>query len=90
MISRLAIGPRTKRINDLSIREQYVVVTKDTDFVNSFHVDSQPYKLLLVSTGNIGNSDLEALLQANIGKISEGFSAFDFIETDRSTVIFHS
>lgn len=77
-------------INALSIREQYVVVTKDADFVNSFHLRHQPYKLLLVSTGNISNADLEALLSTNIESISQGFDVFDFIEIDRNTVIFHS
>lgn len=85
-------GNRTTdaEINALSIREQYVVVTKDADFVNSFHLQHQPYKLLLVSTGNINNADLEALLVTNIDSISEGFDVFDFIEIDRSTVIFHT
>jgi predicted nuclease of predicted toxin-antitoxin system len=66
------------------------VVTKDADFVNSFHLRREPYKLLLVSTGNIRNPDLEALLMANLQKIAEGFNTFDFIEIDRSAVVFHS
>ena len=88
----LPLGNRTPdtEINALSIREEYVVVTKDADFVNSFHLHSQPYKLLLVSTGNIKNSELEALFIANLKLISEGFDAFDFIEVNRDKVIFHS
>jgi predicted nuclease of predicted toxin-antitoxin system len=88
----LPLGNRTPdaEINALSIREQYVVVTKDADFVNSFHLHRQPYKLLLVSTGNIRNAELEALFAANIERISEGFDQFDFIEINRNTVIFHS
>lgn len=66
------------------------MITKDADFVNSFHLQREPYKLLLVSTGNISNSDLEALFLANIETISEGFDVFDFIEIDRNTVIFHT
>ena len=45
-------------INDRSVREQRVVVTKDEDFVDTFHLKREPRKLLLVATGNIGNSDL--------------------------------
>jgi predicted nuclease of predicted toxin-antitoxin system len=88
----LPLGNRTtdSEINSLSISEQYIVVTKDTDFVNSFHLQRQPYKLLLASTGNISNLDLEALFLANIEAISEGFDVFDFIELDHSTVIFHT
>ncbi len=53
----LPLGNRTPDsiINELSIREGYVVVTKDADFVNSFHLRRLPHKLLLISTGNIRN-----------------------------------
>lgn len=76
-------------INELSTREGYVVVTKDADFVNSFHLHRKPYKLLLVSTGNIRNSELESLFVSNIGKIADGFDHFSFIEINRVTIIFH-
>ena len=88
----LPMGNRTPdtEINALSIREHYVVVTKDADFVNSFHLRREPHKLLLVSTGNIRNQELEAILLANIDSISQGFEAFDFLEIDRTMIIFHS
>lgn len=87
----LPLGNRTKDpyINELSAREGYIVVTKDEDFVNSFIVSGRPYKLLLVSTGNIRNVELEALFLANIEKIAEGFKVFSFIEVDRRSVVFH-
>jgi predicted nuclease of predicted toxin-antitoxin system len=40
-------------INSISIQEERVVITKDSDFVDSFLTVQQPYKLLLVTTGNI-------------------------------------
>jgi|SRR5215216_3475160 len=88
----LALGNRTPDsfINELSIREEYIVITKDADFVNSFLLHNKPYKLLLVSTGNIKNKELEALFLGNMEKIAEGFAVFDFIEIDRNTVIFHN
>jgi predicted nuclease of predicted toxin-antitoxin system len=55
-------------INELSAREGYVVVTKDADFVNTFHLHGKPHKLLLISTGNIRNSELETLLIQNLEK----------------------
>ena len=48
-------------INEISLREQRVVVTKDEDFVDLFLLRRQPYKLLLVATGNISNRELEQL-----------------------------
>jgi predicted nuclease of predicted toxin-antitoxin system len=44
--------------NEFSLREQRVVITKDADFVVSFHRLGRPYKLLLVSTGNVSNTSL--------------------------------
>jgi predicted nuclease of predicted toxin-antitoxin system len=88
----LPLGNRTPDsvINELSIREQYIVITKDADFVNSFLLHRKPYKLLLVSTGNIKNKELEALFLANIEKVAEGFAKFAFIEIDQKSVIFHT
>lgn len=77
-------------INDLSVQEKRVVITKDADFVDSFIVHQTPYKLLLVSTGNISNQDLEALFLNNLESLVRGFETFDFIEIDRHTITFHS
>ena len=87
----LPLGNRTPDtvINDLSVNEQRVVVTKDSDFVDSFVLRQEPQKLLLVSTGNIRNTELLALFEANLEKITEGFNAFNFIEINRTSVIFH-
>ena len=88
----LPLGNRTPDavINELSIRDEYVVVTKDADFVNSFHLHRRPHKLLLISTGNIRNSELEPLLMSNLENIAEGFDKFSFIEINRLAVIFHT
>jgi predicted nuclease of predicted toxin-antitoxin system len=41
-------GNRTSdaELNALSIREQYLLVTKDADFVNSFHLTHQPHQTI--------------------------------------------
>ncbi|WP_242057723.1 MULTISPECIES: DUF5615 family PIN-like protein [Nostoc] len=44
-------------INVISIAEDRILITKDVDFVNSFLTIQQPYKLLLITTGNIKNSE---------------------------------
>ena len=88
----LPLGNRTTDtvINQLSLKEQRVVVTKDADFVDSFLLRQEPWKLLLVSTGNIRNAELIVLFMANLEKIAEGFDAFEFIEINRTELIFHS
>jgi predicted nuclease of predicted toxin-antitoxin system len=88
----LPLGNRTDDtvINRLSYDEQRVVITKDADFVDSFLLRQEPWKLLLVLTGNIRNAELITLFLANIEKITEGFDVFDFIEINRTKSIFHS
>jgi len=77
-------------INELSVRDQYIVVTKDEDFVSSFYLQRRrPRKLLLVSTGNIKNAELEVLFLASLPEIEEGFQRFDFLEITRKAVISH-
>ena len=69
--------------------EQRVVITKDDDFVHSFHIDSQPKKLLLISTGNISNVELDALFFSNLESIVFAFQTGAFVEMTRETLIVH-
>ena len=80
---------KDSEINEISIQEQRVVVTKDADFVNSFYLQGQPYKLLLISTGNISNSALEALLLPNLAMIISQLETHDFIELTHTSLIIH-
>ncbi len=73
-----------QEINDLSVAEQRAVITKDSDFVDSFLLTGRPFQLLLVSTGNIRNSDLEALFASQIAGIVTDFASNNFIELTRS------
>jgi predicted nuclease of predicted toxin-antitoxin system len=76
-------------IKEISLREERVVVTKDGEFVDSFILQGKPYKLLLISTGNIKNADLEKLLLQNLEYIVEAFEQYSFIELDRTAVTIH-
>jgi predicted nuclease of predicted toxin-antitoxin system len=73
----------------LSSREHRIVVTKEADFVDSFILRHQPEKLLLISTGNITNAALEALLRSNLATITAAFDVADFVELNRSGVVVH-
>jgi len=72
------------------MRELRAVITKDEDFVDMFLLRHQPYKLLLVSTGNISNEELEQLFRNNLEAILKAFETHDFVELDRSTLTCHS
>ena len=73
----------------LSLNEHCVVVTKDSDFVESFLLRHEPWKLLLVSTGNIENNELLRLFKLNIHQLAEAFETFDFVELNGTSMICH-
>ena len=84
-------GNRTtdNEILDVAERDQRIVVTKDDDFVQSFLVNGRPSKLLLVSTGNIANSELEQIVRAHVHEIVEAFETAAFVELGRETLTVH-
>ena len=65
------------------------IVTKDSDFTTSFWLKNRPDKLLLFSTGNISNQELETLLIANFDQIISDLADNRFIELTREHVIVH-
>jgi predicted nuclease of predicted toxin-antitoxin system len=87
--------PRENRTTDeeivaLAVRDGRVVVTKDADFVESFILRNKPDRLLLISTGNISNAELEQLLIPLIPMIAAAFDTASFIEVTRFGVMIHS
>lgn len=87
----LPAGNRTGdgEINRRSLAEQRIVVTKDADFVDSFVINGQPYKLLLVSTGNIANDALISLFSQCIEEIEQSLVTNSYVEISRDAVIIH-
>jgi predicted nuclease of predicted toxin-antitoxin system len=76
-----------QQINNLAEREQRVVVTKDADFVDSHLLLGRPAKLLLVSTGNISNRQLESLLMPLIPDMIREFGTNSFLELGRTGLV---
>lgn len=76
-------------INEISLAEKRIVVTKDADFRDSHLLNGEPYKLLLVSTGNIGNSELLVLFMQNLEGIVAAFASCSYIELDRHHLTIH-
>jgi predicted nuclease of predicted toxin-antitoxin system len=85
----LPAGNRTpdEDIIQLADADGRIVVTKDEDFVTSHLVNGRPAKLLLVSTGNIVNADLERLLTPLLPTLLAEFASATFIELTRSGLI---
>jgi len=74
-------------INDTAEREHRVVITKDADFVDSHLLHGRPPKLLLISTGNISNRNLESLMLPLITDIIGQFASHSFLELGQSGII---
>jgi len=77
-----------KEITALAVLQNRVVVTKDADFAQAFLINGEPL-LLLISTGNISNTELETIIKTNLGKIVEAFISNRFIELTRDSLITH-
>ena len=86
--------PQGNRSSDNEIlavaeREQRVVVTKDDDFVQSYLVTGRPLRLLLISTGNIANDELERIVRDHMGEITRAFDTAAFVELGRNALTLH-
>ena len=67
-----------------------VIATKDADFMPSFWVRNRPNKLLLISTGNISNNELEAILITNFDQLIAELTDNKFVELNREHIIVHA
>jgi predicted nuclease of predicted toxin-antitoxin system len=76
-------------IKSTPIAQERIVITKDADFVDSFLTIGQPYKLLLVSTGNIKNAELESLFTTHLPKIIELLTQHSYIEINQTAIVLH-
>ena len=87
--------PDGNRTNDLTIltiarMDKRIVITKDSDFLESFLLNGQPEKLILIKTGNIRNVDLLAIFDLNIDKICSLLEDSYLIEINTSEIIVHT
>jgi predicted nuclease of predicted toxin-antitoxin system len=85
----LPLGNRTTDADILSIcdSEGRAVVTKDADFVDSHLLQQRPAKLLLVSTGNINNRELETIVLATLPDVAKQFETHAFLELCRTGIV---
>ena len=77
------------KIIEISIKEDRIVLTKDTDFLESYLIKGKPAKLLLVRTGNISNTELTQLFNLLIEKIVNQLKENSLIELNRIGFIVH-
>lgn len=86
--------PRGNRTADheicaLADESRAVVITKDADFVISRTLRGSPCRLLVISTGNIGNSELILLIENNLPLIESALAEPGHAELGRETFVVH-
>ena len=89
--SELADGNRTvdAEIARVANSDGRVVVTKDHDFLDGHLLNGAPQRLLLITTGNIRNDELIALVRTIEPIIVEAFERSPLVEVSRDAVTIH-
>ena len=73
----------------ISMEQERIVISKDSDFFEQCIVNNKPYKLLVITTGNIVNKTLIALFEKNFKKICELLKDSKVVELNNSELIIH-
>lgn len=78
-----------QQICGLAEAESRIVITKDSDFIDSYLLKNRPPKLLVVGVGNISNKKLIDLFSIYFDELHNSFNESDFIEITNSGLIIH-
>lgn len=73
-------------LNEVSMNEQRVVVTKDTDFYYSHLLQGRPWKLVLVKTGNLGLKATRQMFEEHLPAIETALQTCTLVELDQERV----
>ena len=82
---------RTKdeEIRKISFLEGRVVITKDTDFLESHLIRAIPPKLIWINTGNIVNRDLFFLIDKYFAYMVDLLDQVDLVEMTNTDILIH-
>ena len=59
-----------KKICGYADKENRIVISKDSDFRNSFYIEKTPLKLIKISLGNVPNTKLIQIITDNLHQIN--------------------
>ena len=76
-------------VNTFATQDDRVVASKDRDFLDSMLITGMPSRLLWITTGNISNTDLLALVELQLPDLCAAFLKYDCIELTTFGLIFH-
>ena len=73
----------------VSMEQQRIVISKDSDFYDYYILKGQPHKLLLITTGNIVNKELLNLFQNNFEQLMTLLTIHQVVEMNNESIIVH-
>lgn len=73
-------------LNQISVDQQRVVISKDSDFFYSHLVLGHPWKLVPVKTGNMSKGELCSLFETHLSEIEAALEEHTLVEINRTTV----
>ena len=73
-------------LNELSQRDERVLISKDTDFYYSHLLEGRPFKLVLVRTGNLRLRELKGLFAARLPEIVQALATHSLVELGKQDV----
>lgn len=84
-------GNKTKdrQIAILANQENRILISKDSDFLESFLIKSEPRKLVMVRTGNLANKQLIDIFDRNIETLIFMISRSNLLEISRTEIAEH-
>lgn len=77
---------RDGMLNEVSMAEKRVVVTKDTDFYHSHLLHGRPWKLVLVRTGNLGLLATRQMFETHLPAIEAALLSCTLVELDERKI----
>jgi predicted nuclease of predicted toxin-antitoxin system len=78
-----------QEIRVVSVEQDGIVITKDSDFLDSRIIQGIPSKLLLITTGNITNKELLDLFEKHFESSIQLFALHDLIELNNQQLTGH-
>lgn len=73
-------------LNEVSMGELRVLVTKDTDFYYSHLLHGRPWKLVIVRTGNLGLNATKLMFATHLPEIEMALQRCTLVELDQQKV----
>lgn len=65
------------------------MISKDSDFFDTYILSERPEKLLIISTGNIKNQDLIKLFEKNLSALKSLFKTYSVLEINENEILVH-